>query len=62
MPKDSQRSLGEEQQAQDAERVPHAGPAADAGAGERPGTGSVRQQLSRGEQERLRRKLREKFH
>jgi hypothetical protein len=59
MPTRSRRSSGGEQPPRAAESVPEAAPADDA---EQRDTGSFRPQLSHGEQERLRRKLREKFH
>ena len=60
MPTRARRSGGAEQPPRDAEPVPQAEPSDDVA--QQRDTGSVRRQLSHGEQERLRRKLRQKFH
>jgi hypothetical protein len=60
MPTRARRSGGAGRPPRDAEPVPEVEPAEDVA--QQRDTGSVRRQLSHGEQERLRRKLREKFH
>jgi hypothetical protein len=61
MPTAPRRPGRQKQPAEDAEPGPETGQP-DAAASEKPDTGLARRLLSRSEQERLRRKLREKFH